>query len=70
MKQFFLRLWTDESFFVRVIRVGLAGIGEMLHNGVIPTGTSGFGYYVGMVLTALALFIPAGQQNAQGPDKP
>ena len=69
MKEFFVRLWTDQSFFVRCLRVGLAGIGELVHNGVIPTGKSGFGYYAGMVIAASALFIPAGQQNSQGPDK-
>lgn len=65
MKNFFIRLWTDESFFERCIRMGMLFVGELVHNGVIPTGSSGFGYYAGMVIAAAAVFIPAGEKNTQ-----
>ena len=69
MKQFFLRLWTDESFASRCLRVVLLFVGQLIHEGVIPTGSSGFGYYVGPVIAAAALFIPAGEMN-NSPPKP
>ena len=67
MKQFFIRLWSDESFFSRCIRVLMLGGGKLISDGTIPTGINGAGGKIGIALMALSVFIPAGQLNDQKP---
>lgn len=69
MIEFAKRLLYDETFFERATRVLVALFGQLLHDGAIPGMNGSRAWWVGPFLTALALYIPAGQKNPE-PAKP
>jgi len=63
MIPFFKSLLFDSSRFERFGRALIAGIGQLVAAGVIPTGISGGGKAIGAILTVLPFIIGAGQKN-------
>lgn len=57
MKEWIIRLWTNETYFVVFVRgiIGLVGV-AVRYVPDVPT-------WVGDLITAAALFIPAGEKN-------
>lgn len=53
-------LW-DETAFERFGRAIVFGIGQAMQQGLLPTGDKG--WYVGIVMQALALAVGAGDKN-------
>jgi hypothetical protein len=71
MAQFFRRLWNDEAAFRAAMRTGLrfgvAFLGYLIEQGIVPTGIPGGGSRYGMLLIVLAFLVSAGKQNADLP---
>jgi hypothetical protein len=71
MAQFFRRLWNDEAAFRTAMRTGLrfgvAFLGYLMEQGIVPTGIPGGGSRYGMLLIVLAFLVSAGKQNADLP---
>jgi len=61
MRELFLRLWTDQSMAIGVLRGLIMVVAELVRADLIPTG--GNGSRIAAVLTVLAVSIPAGQMN-------
>lgn len=59
----------DASAFRRYVRTALFVVGELMRQGMIPTGVSGGGKY-GIILQAVALFVGAGQMNPRPTQQP
>jgi hypothetical protein len=68
MGQLLRRLWNDEAAFRTamrsVVRFGIAFLGYLLEQGIVPTGIPGGGSRYGMLLIVLAFLVSAGKQNA------
>lgn len=65
MIPFLRRLIWDETVFERWCRALLALLGEGLHEGVIPGVNGSKAWWVGLIVTASALLVPAGDKTAQ-----
>jgi hypothetical protein len=74
MAQLFRRLWNDEAAFRTAMRSGLrfgiAFLGYLMEQGIVPTGVPGGGSKYGMLLIVLAFLVSAGKQNADVPATP
>lgn len=59
---FLRRLLWDASAFERYVRTGVAALGQLIQQGVVPIPQKY--QWVGALVTAAALLIPAGEKNA------
>lgn len=63
MVEYLKDFWYTKAGFERVMRFTIFGVGELFASGIIPTGNSGAGYYIGRVIQSMALLVKAGDKN-------
>lgn len=68
----FKRFFTDQVYFVQVLRSAVALAGVLLSSGVIDLGALNahlgpLGWWVGSFLVPIAIFMRAGERNAPAP---
>ena len=64
----FKRFFTDQVYFVQVMRFTLMGLGGLLTSGALDLNAINshlgpFGWWVGLVLMPAAVFLRAGESN-------
>jgi hypothetical protein len=64
VKEFLLRFWNDPAYFAAMLRAGIVTIAQLIVQGVIVVpGIPKASWFASVVLSGLAVGIPAGQTN-------